>query len=88
MAGAGDAPARAVATRVSFMVARRMAPTAITTHSLARETFCLEKNLSRVELLRSLKRRKQFRSSQSNVWEPGEIPGRLRHCNGYEFQCH
>jgi hypothetical protein len=21
-------------------------------------------------------------------WEPGESPGRLRHCNGYKFQCH
>ena len=27
-------------------------------------------------------------SSQSNVREPGENPGRLRHCNGYKFQCH
>jgi len=26
--------------------------------------------------------------SQSNVWEPGVNPGRLRHCNGYNFQCH
>jgi hypothetical protein len=25
---------------------------------------------------------------QSNVWEPGENPGRLRHCNGYKFRCH
>jgi hypothetical protein len=25
---------------------------------------------------------------QSNVWEPGENPGRLRHCNGYKFQNH
>jgi hypothetical protein len=25
---------------------------------------------------------------QSNVREPGENPGRLRHCNGYKFQCH
>jgi hypothetical protein len=24
-------------------------------------------------------------TSLSNVWEPGEIPGRLRHCNGYEL---
>ena len=24
-------------------------------------------------------------SSQSNVREPGENPGRLRHCNGYKF---
>jgi len=23
--------------------------------------------------------------SQSNVWEPGENPGRLRHCNGYKL---
>jgi hypothetical protein len=23
-----------------------------------------------------------------NVWEPGENPGRLRHCNGYKFQVH
>jgi len=26
--------------------------------------------------------------SQSNVWEPGVNPGRLRHCNGYNSQCH
>jgi hypothetical protein len=26
--------------------------------------------------------------SQSNVWEPGVNPGRLRHCNGYKFQSH
>jgi hypothetical protein len=25
---------------------------------------------------------------QSNVWEPGVNPGRLRHCNGYKFQSH
>ena len=50
--------------------------------------FCLEKILFRVELFRSLKRRKQFRISQSNVWEPGVNPGRLRHCNGYNSQCH
>jgi hypothetical protein len=25
---------------------------------------------------------------QSNVREPGVNPGRLRHCNGYKFQCH
>ena len=25
------------------------------------------------------------RCTQSNVREPGEIPGRLRHCNGYKF---
>jgi hypothetical protein len=30
----------------------------------------------------------KFRSSQSNVWEPGVNPGRLRHCNGYKFQVH
>ena len=24
----------------------------------------------------------------SNVREPGENPGRLRHCDGYKFQCH
>src|ERR1700688_2152332 len=27
-------------------------------------------------------------SSQSNVRESGENPERLRHCNGYKFQCH
>jgi len=26
-----------------------------------------------------------FETTQSNVWEPGENPGRLRHCNGYKF---
>jgi len=26
--------------------------------------------------------------SQSNVRESGENPERLRHCNGYKFQCH
>jgi len=26
--------------------------------------------------------------TQSNVREPGVNPGRLRHCNGYKFQCH
>ena len=25
---------------------------------------------------------------QSNVWEPGVNPGRLRHCNGYKSQSH
>jgi hypothetical protein len=25
------------------------------------------------------------KQSQSNVWEPGENPGRLRHCNGYKL---
>jgi len=25
---------------------------------------------------------------QSNVRESGESPERLRHCNGYKFQCH
>ena len=24
-------------------------------------------------------------STQSNIREPGEIPGRLRHCNGYKL---
>jgi hypothetical protein len=29
---------------------------------------------------------KVFRKiSQSNVWEPGVNPGRLRHCNGYKL---
>ena len=27
-------------------------------------------------------------SGQSNAREPGENPGRLRHCNGYKFQGH
>ena len=45
--------------------------------------------ISDVELNRSLKWRKNFRrKTWSNVWEPGENPGRLRHCNGYKFQCH
>jgi hypothetical protein len=36
-----------------------------------------------------LKQRKSFpQQSQSNVREPGVNPGRLRHCNGYKFQCH
>ena len=26
-----------------------------------------------------------FETTQSNVREPGENPGRLRHCNGYKF---
>jgi hypothetical protein len=30
----------------------------------------------------------KLRLSQSNVWEPGVNPGRLRHCNGYNSQCH
>lgn len=37
---------------------------------------------------RSLKRGTRFRTSQSNVREPGVNPGRLRHCNGYKFQVH
>lgn len=29
-----------------------------------------------------------FETTQSNVWEPGANPGRLRHCDGYKFQSH
>jgi hypothetical protein len=36
--------------------------------------------------MRSLKPAEKFPpKSQSNVWEPGENPGRLRHCNGYKL---
>jgi hypothetical protein len=48
--------------------------------------FLLAKILFGVETDCSLKRMNVVHpSSQSNVWEPGENPGRLRHCNGYKF---
>lgn len=48
--------------------------------------FFLAKILFGVETDCSLKRMNVVHpSSQSNVWEPGENPGRLRHCNGYKF---
>jgi hypothetical protein len=50
--------------------------------------FSLAKDLIGVERRRSLIRRKFPPPMRSNVREPGEIPGRLRHCNGYKFQCH
>jgi len=54
-----------------------------------RENFSnnfLAKFLFGVETDCSLKRMNVVHpSSQSNVWEPGENPGRLRHCNGYKF---
>jgi hypothetical protein len=36
------------------------------------------------------RRRKElfFETTRSNVWEPGENPGRLRHCDGYKFRSH
>jgi hypothetical protein len=55
----------------------------------AAKIFGLAKGKFSVELGRSLKPGGSNSAlSQSNVWEPGEIPGRLRHCNGYNFQCH
>jgi hypothetical protein len=52
----------------------------------ANRKFCLEKFNFRVKRSRSLKRAEKFPpTSQSNVREPGENPGRLRHCNGYKF---
>src|SRR5208283_1760965 len=52
--------------------------------------YFLAKYLFGVETDCSLKRMNVVHpSSQSNVWEPGENPGRLRHCNGYKFpKCH
>ena len=48
--------------------------------------FFLAKFLFGVETDCSLKRMNAVHPpSQSNVWEPGENPGRLRHCNGYKF---
>jgi hypothetical protein len=48
--------------------------------------FVLAKKLFSVETDCSLKRMNVVHpSSQSNVREPGENPGRLRHCNGYKF---
>jgi hypothetical protein len=52
----------------------------------AAEIFVLAKGKFRVELWRSLKPAEKFPPlSQSNVWEPGVNPGRLRHCNGYKL---
>jgi hypothetical protein len=50
------------------------------------QRFFLAKKIFGVETDCSLKRMNVVHpSSQSNVWEPGENPGRLRHCNGYKF---
>jgi len=50
------------------------------------QRFFLAKILFGVETDCSLKRMNVVHPSlQSNVWEPGENPGRLRHCNGYKF---
>ena len=52
----------------------------------ARRKFCLDFFLFGVKRNRSLKPAEQFPpTSQSNVWEPGVNPGRLRHCNGYKL---
>ena len=52
----------------------------------AAKIFGLAKGKFSVELGRSLKPGGSNSAlSQSDVWEPGEIPGRLRHCNGYKF---
>ena len=52
----------------------------------AAEIFGLAKEKFSVELVRSLKPAGKFPpSTQSNIWEPGENPGRLRHCNGYKL---
>ena len=54
-----------------------------------REIFCLEKKFLRVKQSRSLKGGKKFpQLMQSNVRELRENRRRLRHCNGYNFQCH
>jgi len=51
--------------------------------------FCLEIFLFSVELSPFFETAEVIPPiSQSNVWEPGENPGRLRHCNGYNSQCH
>jgi hypothetical protein len=51
--------------------------------------FVLEKSLFGAKWNRSLKLAERFPPTmQSNVWEPGVNPGRLRHCNGYKFQSH
>ena len=51
-----------------------------------RKNLCLENFQFGVELDGSLKPAEAFPPpSQSNVWEPGENPGRLRHCNGYKL---
>ena len=49
---------------------------------------CLGLNIFWLKTKSFFETRKQFRASHSNVWEPGENPGRLRHCNGYKFQVH
>ena len=55
----------------------------------AQRKFCLEKKLFSVELSLFFETAEVIPPiSQSNVWEPGENPGRLRHCNGYNSQCH
>jgi hypothetical protein len=62
----------------------RQAPAA--TKKTGRAIFYLAKYLFSVEMDCSLKRMNVVHpSSQSNVREPGENPGRLRHCNGYKF---
>jgi len=49
----------------------------------------LEKSGFRARLDRSLKLTERFPSStQSNVWELRENRRRLRHCDGYNSQCH
>jgi hypothetical protein len=55
----------------------------------ARGKLCLDFFLFRVKQVRSLKAAESdFRQKQSNVRELRENRRRLRHCNGYKFQCH
>jgi hypothetical protein len=50
------------------------------------ENFAWKSFVSRVERNRSLKAAGKFPPpTQSDVWEPGVNPGRLRHCNGYKL---
>src|ERR1700689_3527434 len=57
--------------------------------SFVQKDFAWKRIPSGVQQIRSLKAAEKFPPPlQSNVREPGVNPGRLRHCNGYNSQCH